>query len=70
MTQEKTNEFIPFTPWKPYHKITFLDYEFTINGKNIEFDERLMPQQIDVQEGDKFTVHIDEFGKVTLVRDE
>ena len=70
MTQEKTNEFIPFTKWKPYHKITFLDYEFTINGKNIEFDERLMPQQIDVQEGDKFTVHIDEFGKVILVREE
>jgi hypothetical protein len=70
MMQEKTNEFVPFTSWKPFHKITFMDYEFTVNGKNIEFDDKLMPMQLDVKRGDKFTVHIDDFGKITLVRDE
>jgi hypothetical protein len=67
---EKTNEFIPFTPWKPVYKMTFVGYEFTINGKDIEFEERVMPMQLDVKRGDKFIVHIDDFGKVTLVRDE
>ena len=70
MMQEKTNQFIPFTPWKPVYTMTFVGYEFTVNGRNIEFEERVMPMQLDVKRGDKFTVHIDEFGKVTLVRDE
>lgn len=69
MTQEKTNEFVPFTKWKPYHTITFIDYEFTINGKNIEFDERVMPDQLDVKEGDRFVVHINEYGKIILVKE-
>jgi hypothetical protein len=47
-----------------------MDYEFTVNGKNIEFDDKLMPMQLDVKRGDKFTGHIDDFGKITLVRDE
>lgn len=69
MTQEKTDEFVPFTKWKPYHTITFIDYEFTINGKNIEFDERVMPDQLDVKEGDRFVVHINEYGKIILVKE-
>ena len=69
MMQEKTNEFVPFTKFRPYHKITFVDYEFTVNGKNIEFEERIIPEQLDVQEGDKFVVHITEYGQVTLVRE-
>jgi hypothetical protein len=69
MTQEKTNEFVPFTKWKPYHTITFIDYEFTINGKNIEFDERVMPEQLGVKEGDRFVVNINEYGKIILVKE-
>lgn len=69
MMLEKTDEFVPFTKFKPYHKITFVDYEFTVNGKNIEFEERIIPQQLDVKEGDKFVVHITEYGQVILVRE-
>jgi len=67
---DKHNEFIPFTVWKPAYRMTFIGYEFTVNGKDIEFEERVMPMQLDVKRGDKFIVHIDDFGKVTLVRDE
>ena len=70
MTQEKTDEFVPFTKWKPFHKITFMDYEFTVNGKNIEFDDQLIKEQIDVNDGDKFVVRINENGKVIFVREE
>lgn len=69
MMQEKTNEFVPFNKWRPFPKITFVDYEFTINGKDIEFDERVMPQQLDVNEGDKFVVKFGEYGNVILVRE-
>lgn len=67
--QNDTEDFVPFTQWKPFHTITFVDYEFTINGKNIEFDERVMPQQLDVKEGDKFVVKVDHFGRVVLIRE-
>lgn len=63
------DNFIPFTKWKPFPTITFVDYEFTINGNNIEFDERLIPQQLDVKEGDKFTVKINEYGRIILIKD-
>jgi len=69
MTQEKTNEFVPFTKWKPFSKITFVDYEFTVNGKNIEFDEQVLPAQLEVQEGDKFVVKFGEYGNIILVRE-
>lgn len=69
MMQEKTSEFVPLNKWKPFHKITFSSYEFTVNGKNIEFEDRVLPQQLGVEEGDKFTVHINEYGQVILVRD-
>ena len=69
MMQEKTNEFIPFTKWKPFPKMTFVDYEFTVNGKNIEFDERVLPAQLEVSEGDKFVVKFGEYGKIILVRE-
>lgn len=69
MMQEKTSKFVPYTKSKPFHKITFTDYEFTVNGKNIEFDERVQPEQLGVEEGDKFTTHINDSGKVTLVRE-
>lgn len=69
MMQEKTNEFVPYSKLKPFHKITFKDYEFTVNGNNIEFEERILPQQLGVEEGDKFTTRINEYGQVTLVRE-
>ena len=67
--QDNADGFVPFTKWKPFHAITFVDYEFTINGKNIEFDERVMPEQLDVKDGDKFVVKVDYFGRVVLVRE-
>lgn len=69
MMLEKTNEFVPFTKWKPFPKMTFVDYEFTVNGKNIEFDERLLPAQLEVGEGDKFVVKFGEYGNIILVRE-
>jgi hypothetical protein len=69
MMQEKTSGFVPYSKWKPFHKITFTSYEFTVNGNNIEFEERILPEQLGVEEGYKFTVRINEFGRVTLVRE-
>lgn len=63
------DEFVPCTSWKPFHKITFVDYEFTINGNTIEFDERVMPQQLDVKEGDRFIVRVNELGRVSLIKE-
>lgn len=63
------DDFVPFTQWKPYHTMTFVDYEFTIKGKNIVFDERVLPEQLDVKEGERFTVQIDQFGRVMLIKD-
>lgn len=62
-------DFIPFTKWKPFHTMTFLDYEFTIKGNDIIFDERVMPEQLDVKQGDTFTVNIDQYGRVSLVKE-
>ena len=58
--------FIPFTKWKPLDRITYIGYEFTINGDNIEFDERILPQQFDIKTGDTFVAKINEFGKIIL----
>lgn len=63
------DDFIPFTQWKPFHKITFIDYEFTINGNSIEFDERVLPEQLGVKEGDKFIVKINEMGRISLIKE-
>lgn len=69
MTQEKTDDFKPFSKWKPFHTMTFVDYEFTINGNNIELDERILPEQLNVKAGDKFIVQITELGRVILVKE-
>ena len=66
---QSEEDFTPGTPWKPFHTMTFLDYEFTIRGNDIEFDDRVMPQQLDVKNGDKFTVKIDALGKISLIKD-
>lgn len=63
-------DFIPFTQWKPYYTMTFVDYEFTVKGKDIIFDERVIPEQLDVKEGEKFTVQIDQFGRVMLIKEQ
>lgn len=63
------DNFVPFTKWKPFHTVTFLDYEFTVKGSDIEFDERVMPGQLDVKEGDKFTVKINEMGRISLIKE-
>lgn len=63
------DDFVPFSQWKPFHTITFLDYEFTINGNNIEFDERVLPEQLNVKQGDKFIVKINEMGRVSLIKE-
>lgn len=60
------NDFIPTTVWKPYPSMTFVGYEFTSNGFNIEFDERVMPEQLSVKHGDKFIVKINEYGRIIL----
>jgi formylmethanofuran dehydrogenase subunit D len=65
----KETNFTPNTKWKPFYKMTFMDYEFTVNGKNIEFCQELLPQQLGVAEGDKFVVHVNEYGQVILVRE-
>ena len=69
MQDNLADKFIPFTQWKPYYTMTFIDYEFTVSGKDIIFDERVLPQQLDVAEGDKFVVKIDQFGKVHFIRE-
>lgn len=69
MQDNLASNFVPFTKWKPFYTITFIDYEFTVNGKDILFDERIMAQQLDVVEGDKFVVKIDQFGRVHFVRE-
>ena len=33
---EKTKTFTPYNQFKPFHKITFIGYEFTVNGKDME----------------------------------
>lgn len=63
------DQFVPFSKWRPFPIVTFVDYEFKLNVNNIEFDERLIPQQLGVKEGDKFTVKIEEYGKVVLVKE-
>ena len=63
------NEFIPNSKWKPFTSMTFVDYEFTVEGRNIIFDERVMPQQLDVKEGDRFIVRLNEYGRVSLVKE-
>lgn len=68
MDKKGNDDFIPCTKWKRFPVMTFVDYEFTINGQDIEFDERVLPDQLDVKEGDKFTVKIDRFGRVILTR--
>lgn len=62
-------DFTPYNKWRRFHKVTFIDYEFTINGKDIEFDEQLIPQQLDVKEGDKFVVKFGEYGNIILARE-
>ena len=59
-------KFKPYTKLKPYHKMTFLDYEITINGDNIEFDKRIDPQQLNIEQGDKFVAKIDKNDKIIL----
>ena len=60
--------FYPSTKWRPFPAMTFIDYEFTISEDDIIFDERVLPEQLGVKEGDKFTVRIDDFGRVMLVK--
>jgi hypothetical protein len=69
MQVDIADTFVPFTQWKPFYTMTFVDYEFTIRDKDIIFDERIMPQQLNVKEGDKFTVKIDQFGRVLLIKE-
>lgn len=69
MQEHKSDDFIPFTKWKPFYRMTFIDYEITVDGKDIMLDERIIPQQLDVKEGDKFTVKFDRFGRVVFTKD-
>ena len=59
-------EFKAYNNFKPFHKMTFVEYEFTINGNDIEFDERILPQQMNVKNGDTYVAKVDDFGKITL----
>ena len=59
-------EFKAYNNFKPFHKMTFVEYEFTINGNNIEFDERILPQQLNVKNGDTFVAKITELGHIIL----
>ena len=68
--QEKTKGFTPYSQFKPFHKITFIGYEFTANGKNIEFEERILPDQLGVKNGDMFVAKVTEYGQVILERAE
>lgn len=58
--------FKAYNNFKPFHKMTFVQYEFTINGNNIEFDERVLPEQLNIKNGDTFVASVNEFGKITL----
>lgn len=69
MEEKNNGEFIPCTKWKPWPVMTFVDYEFTINGNDIIFDERIIPQQLGLKEGDKFTARINEYGRVALIKE-
>lgn len=68
MTQDEI-DFSPYNQWKPYHKITFIGYEFTINGKDIEFEDRVRPENLGVKDGDMYVVKIQD-NKVILERAE
>ena len=70
MMQEKTKEFTPYNQFKPFHKITFIGYEFTVNGKNIEFEQRVSPEQLGIKDGDMFVAKVTEYGQVILERAE
>lgn len=69
MEDNSKGEFIPCTKWKPWPVMTFVDYEFTISGNDILFDERVIPEQLGVKVGDKFTVNISDFGRVMLIKE-
>ena len=70
MMQEKTKEFTPYNQFKPFHKITFIGYEFTVNGKNIEFEDRISPEQLGLQNGDMFVAKVTDDGHIILERAE
>ena len=70
MMQEKTKIFTPYNQFKPFHKITFIGYEFTVNGKDIEFEERILPEQLNVKNGDMFVAKVTDYGQVILERAE
>jgi formylmethanofuran dehydrogenase subunit D len=48
-------------------KVMFADYTFTVDDNKIEFDRELSPEQLNVKEGDQFSVTIKE-GKIVFVR--
>lgn len=64
------NNFTPFNQFKRFHKITFIGYEFVVNGNKIEFEERISPQQLDIKDGDMFVAKINNSGQVILERAE
>ena len=71
MMQEKIkSDFIPNTIFKPVHKVTYLGYEITSNGKNIEFDARLFPERFDLKDGDMFVAKVTENNSIVLERAE
>ena len=61
---ETEDNFVPYNQFKPFHRITFIGYEFTVNGRNIEFEERIAPEQLGVKNGDAFVVKVTDSGRV------
>ena len=53
-----------------YHKMTFIGYEFTVNGRNIEFEDRINQHQLGVKNGDMFVVNVNQDGTIVLERAE
>ena len=69
MMQEKIS-FTPHSKLKPDHKVTYVGYDVTSNGKNIEFDARLSPERFDLKNGDMFVAKVTEENSVVLERAE
>jgi len=64
------SDFTPNTKFKPAHKVTYIGYEITSNGKNIEFDPRLFPERFSLKDGDMFVVKVMQDNSIVLERAE
>ena len=64
------SDFTPYNIFRPVDKVTYLGYEITSNGKNIEFDARLFPARLNLKDGDMFVAKVTENNSIVLERAE